>query len=56
MLELLQVQPLKDQLTPKKQNEQKAKMEPNPQQLVVIKAAFPEGRRLLLIGWKYKIY
>jgi len=55
MLELLQL--LKDQLTLKKaQNEQEAKMELNPQQLVVIKAVFPEGRRLLLIGWKYNIY
>lgn len=37
------------------QNEQEAKMELNPQQLEVIKAVFPEGRRLLLIGWEYKI-
>lgn len=28
----------------------------NPQQLVVIKAIFPEGSQLLLIGWKCNIY
>jgi len=39
-----------------KRNEQETKMEPNPQQLLVIKAVFPEGIRLLLIGWKYKIH